>query len=402
MRAAKAAKHPATALGSGDSFRLLVQGINDQTVILLSPEGRIVSWNEGAERLHGYCAEEIVGEHISHLYPPDAVEQGLPAQELQTALEVGWYEEEGWRLKKDGTLFWAFVRVSALYDAEGEFIGYSKVARDVTARRETDEALRLVSVYTRSLIEASLDPLVTIGPDGRIMDVNGATQTITGFTREELIGTDFFDYFTEPEQARAGYQRAFLEGSVRDYPLELRHRDGRITSVAFNAQVYSDEDGQVIGVIAAARDISEQKRTQQRIQAQSTEIMELSTPIMQVWPGVVVAPLIGSPDSERTQQFLERLLERIVATSSPVALVDITGVPTIDTERAQHLIETVAAVRLLGAQVVLTGVRPAIAQTLVHLGIDMSGFVTRSSLSAGLQVALDILELQIVSKSGSR
>ena len=101
--------------------------------------------------------------------------------------------------------------------------------------------------------------------------------------------------------------------------------------------------------------------------------MELSTPVMQVWQGVVVAPLIGSLDSQRTQQFMERLLNRIVETNSPVALVDIMGVPTIDTQTAQHLIETISAVRLLGAQVVLTGVRPAIAQTLVHLGIDLSG-----------------------------
>jgi len=116
---------------------------------------------------------------------------------------------------------------------------------------------------------------------------------------------------------------------------------------------------------------------------------------------VVVAPLIGSLDSQRTQQFMERLLNRIVETNSPVALVDITGVPTIDTQTAQHLIETISAVRLLGAQVVLTGVRPAIAQTLVHLGIDLSDIITRASLSTGLQVALDILKLQVVRKDSS-
>jgi rsbT co-antagonist protein RsbR len=99
---------------------------------------------------------------------------------------------------------------------------------------------------------------------------------------------------------------------------------------------------------------------------------------------------------------MERLLERIVETNSPVALVDIMGVPTIDTQTAQHLIETITAVRLLGAQVVLTGVRPAIAQTLVHLGIDLSGITTRSSMAAGLLVALDLLKLQVVKKSDNR
>jgi rsbT co-antagonist protein RsbR len=121
--------------------------------------------------------------------------------------------------------------------------------------------------------------------------------------------------------------------------------------------------------------------------------------VLQVWEGVVVAPLIGTLDSQRTQRFMEVLLERIVETRSAIALVDITGVPAIDTQTAQHLIETINAVRLLGAQVVLTGVRPAIAQTLVHLGIDLSGITTRSSLVAGLRVALGVLGLQMISKN---
>lgn len=134
------------------------------------------------------------------------------------------------------------------------------------------------------------------------------------------------------------------------------------------------------------------------ISQQAREILEIATPVVQLWDGVVAAPLIGSLDTARTQQFMERLLERVVETNSSVALVDITGVPTIDTVTAQHLIETVTAVRLLGAQVVLTGVRPVIAQTLVHLGVDLSDIITRSSLAAGLHVALDILKLQVTGK----
>jgi PAS domain S-box-containing protein len=255
--------------------------------------------------------------------------------------------------------------------------------------------------YNRSLIEASLDPLVTIGSEGKITDVNEGSIKVTGMSREKLIGTDFSDYFTEPERAREGYQQVFAKGFVTDYPLTIRHKDGRLTDVLYNAAVYKDARGNVLGVFAAARDITGRKQAEEQIKQQSREIMELSTPVMQVWQGVVVAPLIGSLDSNRTQQFMERLLERIVETNSPVALVDIMGVPTIDTQTAQHLIETISAVRLLGAQVVLTGVRPAIAQTLVHLGIDLTGIVTRSSLAAGLQVALDALNLKVVSKNGN-
>jgi PAS domain S-box-containing protein len=121
--------------------------------------------------------------------------------------------------------------------------------------------------YTRSLIEASLDPLVTISPSGKITDVNTSTETATGRTRTELIGTDFCDYFTEPEKARAGYEQVFREGSVRDYPLELRHRDGSVTSVLYNATVYRDELGKVVGVFASARDVTERKRAEEEIRA---------------------------------------------------------------------------------------------------------------------------------------
>jgi len=111
-------------------------------------------------------------------------------------------------------------------------------------------------------IEVSLDPLVTIGANGKITDVNAATEAVTGYDRTKLIGTEFSDYFTEPEQARTGYQEVFRGGFVRDYPLELRHRDGRVISVLYNASVYRDEKGQVAGVFAAARDITDRKQAE--------------------------------------------------------------------------------------------------------------------------------------------
>lgn len=394
--------HAEAFLGSEESYRLMVDSVVDYAIIMIDPEGLVASWNEGAERLKGYQAREIIGQHFSRFYPPEAIAAGLPNQELRMAAEQGRFEDEGWRLRKDGSRFWANVIMTALRDQNGVIRGFAKVTRDLTERNETAEALQKASAYTRSLIEASLDPLVTISPEGKITDVNGATEKVTGCNREELIGTDFSGYFTSPDKAREGYEKVFRDGQVRDYPLEIRRRDGRGISVLYNASVYRDEKGEVIGVFAAARDITEMKRAEERIRQQSREILELSTPVMQVWQGVVAVPLIGTLDSQRTQQFMERLLDRIVETNSPVALVDIMGVPTIDTQTAQHLIETITAVRLLGAQVVLTGVRPAIAQTLVHLGVDLSGITTRSSLAAGLVVALDMLKLQVLPINESR
>jgi len=131
---------------------------------------------------------------------------------------------------------------------------------DVLSQNEQD--LRVASLYTRSLIEASLDPLVTISPEGKITDVNEATENITGMSRTELIGTDFSNYFTEPDKARQGYQEVFLKGSVTDYPLALRHRDGHVTDVLYNASVYRKGAGNVLGVFAAARDVTERKKAE--------------------------------------------------------------------------------------------------------------------------------------------
>jgi rsbT co-antagonist protein RsbR len=143
--------------------------------------------------------------------------------------------------------------------------------------------------------------------------------------------------------------------------------------------------------VTAIRDIRTRKRREETIRQQADEILEISTPILQIQEGVIVTPLIGTLDNERSQRFAEELLTAVVETGSEVVLIDITGVPTIDTVTAQHLIETINAVRLLGARVVLTGVRAAIAQSLVHLGIDLSDIVTRSSLAAGLRVALEMM-----------
>ena len=151
------------------------------------------------------------------------------------------------------------------YDGQGNIIGLIGAARDITERKRAEEALRLSNIYNRNLIETSLDALVTIGPDGKITDVNRATEKATGYLRNELIGTDFSDYFTEPKKARKGYQQVFKFGEVKDYPLEIQNKDGHITPVMYNASVYKDESGKVIGIFAAARDITKLKKAEKAL-----------------------------------------------------------------------------------------------------------------------------------------
>ena len=140
--------------------------------------------------------------------------------------------------------------------------------RKKTEKRRCTDKLSANAQYARNLIEASLDPLVTISPEGKITDVNEATIKATGVPRDKLIGTDFSDYFTEPDKAREGYLQVLSKGSVIDYPLTIRHKDGRLMYVLYNATVYRDHAGNVLGVFAAARDISAQKEAEAKITEQ--------------------------------------------------------------------------------------------------------------------------------------
>jgi PAS domain S-box-containing protein len=144
--------------------------------------------------------------------------------------------------------------------------------QDITERKAAEDALRAASRYARSLLEASLDPLVTISPLGKITDVNTATETVTGMPRQDLIGTDFADYFTRPDQARAGYKQVLADGYVRDYPLTIRHRSLREIDVLYNAAVYRNDAGELQGVFAAARDITERKRAEDALAASEARL----------------------------------------------------------------------------------------------------------------------------------
>jgi len=166
----------------------------------------------------------------------------------------------------DGSVKWFDFHVEPV--SEGIFV----ISSDKTERVLNEKALYAASLYHRNLLEASLDSLVTIGPDGKITDVNAATEKVTGYFREKLIGTDFSDYFTDPENALKGYQQMFKDGSVRDYPLEIQHPDGHATSVLYNASLYKDENGQVVGAFAAARDITERKKAEEIIKSMNAEL----------------------------------------------------------------------------------------------------------------------------------
>ena len=241
----------------------ILQSSTKYSIIGKDLSHKILSWNEGARRNYGYTAEEIIGRDSSILHTPEDVESGVVDKLLEMAHEKGLAEGEFMRVRKDGSRFVASVVVTRRNDSEGNPIGYLLMSNDISEKKQADEQLQQASQYARSLIEASLDPLVTISPEGKITDVNEATVKVTGIPRDKLIATDFSDYFTEPENARTGYQQVFAKGSVTDYPLTIRHKDGRLTGVLYNASVYRDAQGKVLGVFAAARDVTAQRQAAQ-------------------------------------------------------------------------------------------------------------------------------------------
>ncbi|MGB0954784.1 MAG: PAS domain-containing protein [Panacagrimonas sp.] len=250
-----------------EKFRAVVEAA-PTAMIMIDESGVIVLTNALVEKLFGYSREELLGKMVDVLVP-DNVRPGHPR------LRDGFFTDPrprqmgaGRDLKgrrKDGCLIPVEIGLNPIQTSEGHF-AIAAIA-DITERKRAEEMIR-ASSYARSLIEASLDPLVTISAEGKITDVNAGLVKVTGIPRDKLIGTDFSDYFTEPEKARAGYQQVFSTGSVTDYPLTIRHNDGHLTDVMYNASVFRDPDGRVIGVFAAARDVTAQKRAEAEVAEQ--------------------------------------------------------------------------------------------------------------------------------------
>src|SRR5229473_1140682 len=251
----------ATAQEAVDFITNILESSTEYSVIAKDLTGKILLWNEGARRLYGYEPDEVVGRaNSSILHAPQDVAAGVPEQIMRAALEQGKWEGTLTRQRKNGDQFTARVVITPRRDLSGRPMGFLLISKDIS------DEIRLTQ-YARSLIEASVDPLVTISPEGKITDVNEATVKVTGAPREKLIGADFANYFTEPEKAREGYQRVFSQGFVTDYPLTIRHAEGRQTDVLYNASVYKDVRGNVLGVFAAARDITGRKKAEERFRA---------------------------------------------------------------------------------------------------------------------------------------
>jgi PAS domain S-box-containing protein len=195
LRADLAGQQPAEAglRESEKHFGQLVAGVRDYAVFLLDRHGNVLTWNAGAERIKGYRPEEIIGQHFSRFYPRESAATGWPAHELRVASETGRYEEEGWRVRKDGTRFWASVVITALRDPSGEVRGFLKITRDLTDRKHAEEKLRLSEERFRLMVEGVKDyAIFMLDPQGRVATWNAGAERLKGYTADEIIGQAWF------------------------------------------------------------------------------------------------------------------------------------------------------------------------------------------------------------------
>jgi PAS domain S-box-containing protein len=260
---------PRVAALSWDDCRLLVDSVADYAIFMLDPDGRVATWNLGAERTKGYRADEIVGRHFSAFYPPEDVASGKPARKLSEAVEHGRVEDEGWRVRKDGSLFWANVVITALRGEGGELRGFAKVTRDLTERRRADEELHRSEERFHHLIDAVTDyAIFMLDPDGRVATWNPGAERAKGYRADEIVGRHFSAFYTAEDRA-AGRPETILETVRREGRFEDEGWRVRKDGTQFWANVIitalRGEGGELVGFAKITRDLTERRRADEEL-----------------------------------------------------------------------------------------------------------------------------------------
>ena len=249
---------------SDADFRLLVDAVGDYAIFLLDPSGLVRSWNAGARRITGYEAHEVIGRHFSMFYPPEQLERGWPEHELRVAREVGRFEDEGWRVRRDGSRFWASVIITRLIDASGTFRGFSKITRDLTERRREEEQLRISEERFRLLVEGVKDyAIFMLDPTGHVASWNAGAQRFKGYEANEIIG-QHFSVFYPPETQASDWPNEELRIARRDGRFEDEgwriRKDGSRFWASVVITALRDASGTLRGFAKLTRDLTEQRR----------------------------------------------------------------------------------------------------------------------------------------------
>lgn len=309
-------------LSADAPYRTLVEAIQDYAIFTLDVDGHVSSWNKGAARIKGYTRAEILGKHFSQFYTPDAIVRRWPQAELEAAAELGRFEDEGWRVRKDGTRFWANVVITALRNADGRLIGFGKVTRDMTEQRRNAEALRQSEETLRLLVEGVKDYAVfMLDPGGHVISWNSGASYIKGYRRDEIIGRHF-SVFYPPEDVAAGKPARHLErarrgGRMEDEGWRVR-KDGSLFWANVTLTAVYDESRALRGFAKVTRDMSERRRREEleRSSQRMNEFLatlshELRNPLAPVRSALGAMRL--APDDDSVADKSLRLIERQVA-----------------------------------------------------------------------------------------
>jgi PAS domain S-box-containing protein len=267
-KAPKKVKKAAASRSGEEHFRLIIEGVKDYALLMLDPDGNVASWNAGAQRIKGYKGAEIIGKHFSRFYTPEDVARGHPKEILRIAAgKKGRYEEEGWRVRKDGGRFWAHVVITAVRDKKGKLQGFAKVTRDITEKKENEEALRLSEERFTKAFEHAAIGMALVSPDGHWLKVNAALCELTGYSSPELMKKTFQD-ITHPEDLELDltYVRQMLEGKINTYRMEKRYfrKDGKIVWVQLGVSLLRDKEKRPLYFISQIEDVTENKAAMAR------------------------------------------------------------------------------------------------------------------------------------------
>ena len=305
-------------------FQLLVEAVIDYGIFLLDPQGHIVSWNSGAEKLKGYTREQILGQHFSIFYTPEAIASGWPQEELRRAQRLGRFEDEGWRVRRDGTRFWANVVITALVAPDGTLTGFAKITRDLTERRRHEEELRASEERFRMLVNSVHDyAIFMLDPTGHVRSWNAGAQAIKGYPADEVIGRHFSLFYT-PGDRQAGKPEAELavareRGRVEDEGWRVR-KDGRLFWANVVVSAIRDAEGRLLGFAKVTRDMSERTRLEEleRSSRRMNEFLamlahELRNPLAPIRNAVTIMQLetLASPVLRNCRDLIDRQLTHV-------------------------------------------------------------------------------------------
>ncbi len=256
--------------GGGNRFELLVQSVTDYAIYMLSPEGVVTSWNAGAERFKGYAPDEIIGHHFSRFYTPEDKLAEVPATALATAKRESRFEAEGWRVRKDGTRFWANVVIDAIRNPAGKLVGFAKITRDLTDRKAAEEELRRSEERFRLLIQSVNDyAIYMLDPSGTVVSWNPGAERFKGYTADEIIGQHFSRFYT-PDDRDAGVPTTALRTALNEGKFEAEGWRMRKDGSRFWASVVIDPvrslDGGLLGFAKITRDLTERKKAQEELE----------------------------------------------------------------------------------------------------------------------------------------